>query len=186
QALTGMAGVANIGTARNWTGNLFGQADWYAFGRLAWDPYLSADTIFREWAEMAFTHAPAALDAIVWMLSGSYETCVRYMTPLGLHHIMAAGHHYGPGPWVDNMSRADWNSTYYHRADEQGLGFNRSESGSGALLQYAPGFRQQYADMDKCPEQYLLWFHHVPWNHRMHSGQTLWEELCWQYHQGAS
>lgn len=186
QALTGMAGVANIGTARNWTGNLFGQADWYAFGRLAWDPYLSADTIFREWAEMAFTHAPAALDAIVWMLSGSYETCVRYMTPLGLHHIMAAGHHYGPGPWVDNMSRADWNSTYYHRADEQGLGFNRSESGSGALLQYAPGFRQQYADMDKCPEQYLLWFHHVPWNHRMHSGRTLWEELCWQYHQGAS
>lgn len=185
-SLTGMAGVANIGTARNWTGNLFGQADWYAFGRLAWDPYLPAEAIFREWAEMTFTHDPAALATIVGMLESSYETCVRYMTPLGLHHIMAAGHHYGPGPWVSEMSRADWTSVYYHRADEKGLGFNRTESGSGALLQYHPELQLQFADMDKCPHQFLLWFHHVPWDHVLSSGRTLWEELCRQYHQGAS
>ncbi|MCB9041574.1 MAG: alpha-glucuronidase [Lewinellaceae bacterium] len=185
-ALTGMAGVANIGTSRNWTGHLFGQADWYAFGRLAWDPYLSSETIFREWAGMTFTHEPEALATIVNMLATSHETCVKYMTPLGLHHIMAAGHHYGPGPWVSEMSRADWTSVYYHRADEKGIGFNRTESGSGALLQYHPGFQRQLADPDKCPHKFLLWFHHVPWDQALSTGRTLWEELCQQYHQGAA
>lgn len=184
--LTGMAGVSNIGTARNWTGNLFGQADWYAFGRLAWNPYLSSGAIFREWATMTFTHHPEAVATIADMLSTSYQACVNYMTPLGLHHIMAEGHHYGPGPWVSEMPRADWTSVYYHRADEDGLGFGRAESGSGALSQYPPGFRAKYEDPDKCPLDLLLWFHHVAWDQALSTGRTLWEELCLRYHQGAS
>ncbi len=184
--LTGIAGVSNIGTARNWTGNLFGQADWYAFGRLAWDPYLDAATIFREWTLMTFGHQPAVVATIVDMLASSYETCVRYMTPLGLHHIMGPGHHYGPGPWVSEMSRADWTSVYYHRADATGLGFDRTASGSGALLQYSPAFQRQFADADQCPLPFLLWFHHVPWDQPLATGNTLWVELCRQYHRGAA
>jgi alpha-glucuronidase len=184
--LSGIAGVANIGTARNWTGNLFGQADWYAFGRLAWDPYLDSEVIFREWTRLTFTHDPEALGTIVNMLATSHETCVRYMTPLGLHHIMAAGHHYGPGPWVSEMSRADWTSVYYHRADEEGIGFDRTKTGSDALSQYAPQFQEKYADVDECPLPFLLWFHHVPWDYKLSTGRTLWDELCYTYHQGAS
>lgn len=184
--LTGIAGVANIGTARNWTGNLFAQADWYAYGRLAWDPYLSSETIFREWAAMTFTANPGALQVITDMLGSSHETCVRYMTPLGLHHIMGAGHHYGPGPWVSRMPRADWTSVYYHRADEKGLGFDRTASGTDALSQYHPDFQRQLADPDKCSHKFLLWFHHVAWDHVLSTGNTLWVELCRQYHQGAA
>lgn len=184
-ALTGMAGVANIGTARNWTGHLFGQADWYAFGRLAWNPYLRSDSIFSEWAALTFNPAPETQSTIVGLLEDSYEACVRYMTPLGLHHIMAAGHHYGPGPWVSEMPRADWTSVYYHRADEEGLGFDRTSTGSDALAQYASGFQRQYADIDRCPLPFLLWFHHVPWDHVLSTGRTLWAELCHQYDQGA-
>lgn len=184
--LTGIAGVSNIGTARNWTGNLFGQADWYAYGRLAWDPHLKADHIFEEWATMTFTDHPKASSVITNMLATSHETCVRYMTPLGLHHIMGAGHHYGPGPWVSRMPRADWTSVYYHKADEEGLGFDRTESGSDALEQYHPDLAAQYADMDKISLKFLLWFHHVPWDHVLSTGHTLWDELCYQYHQGAS
>lgn len=184
--LTGMAGVSNIGTARNWTGNLFAQADWYAYGRLAWDPYLDADAIFEEWAAMTFTPEKEALSVISSMLATSHETCVRYMTPLGLHHIMGPGHHYGPGPWVSRMPRADWTSVYYHKADEKGLGFDRTKSGSDALEQYHPDLAQEYADMDEIPLKLLLWFHHVPWDHVLSTGRTLWEELCHQYHQGAA
>lgn len=184
--LTGMAGVANIGTARNWTGNLFGQADWYAFGRLAWDTDLDANTIFEEWTQLTFTHRAKEKATIVEMLASSHETCVRYMTPLGLHHIMAAGHHFGPGPWVSQMPRADWTSVYYHRADEKGLGFDRTSSGSDALSQYHPDFQEQYADPDKCSHKFLLWFHHVGWDKVLSTGRTLWEELCRQYYQGAN
>ncbi|MEZ4994058.1 MAG: alpha-glucuronidase family glycosyl hydrolase [Saprospiraceae bacterium] len=184
--LSGMAGVSNIGTARNWTGNLFAQADWYAYGRLAWDPYMDADRIFEEWATMTFTHDKKALSVITKMLAGSHETCVRYMTPLGLHHIMGAGHHYGPGPWVSKMPRADWTSVYYHKADEKGLGFDRTASGSNALEQYHPDLAEQYADPDKIPLKFLLWFHHVPWDHPLSTGRNLWNELCHQYHQGAA
>ena len=184
--LTGIAGVANIGTARNWTGNLFGQADWYAFGRLAWDPNSSAEAIFAEWAKMTFTRDSKALSVITDLLSTSHETCVRYMTPLGLHHIMAAGHHYGPGPWVSQMSRADWTSVYYHRADEKGLGFDRTSTGSDALAQYHQGFSDRLADAETCPLSFLLWFHRVPWDRQLSNGRTLWEELCRQYHQGAA
>jgi len=184
QSLTGMSGVSNIGTARNWTGNLFGQADWYAFGRLAWDPELSADQIFREWAELTFTLDSEAVSVITGMLRSSYETCVRYMTPMGLHHIMAAGHHYGPGPWVSQMPRKDWTSVYYHRADSVGLGFDRTKSGSGALSQYAPDFQARFANMESCPPEFLLWFHHVPWDFQLAGGRTLWEELCREYDRG--
>lgn len=182
--LTGIAGVSNIGTARNWTGNLFGQADWYAFGRLAWDPYLTSQSIFREWIKLTFTHHPEALANITDMLTTSHETCVKYMTPIGLHHIMAAGHHYGPGPWVSHMSRADWNSVYYHKADENGIGFDRTASGSDALSQYHPDFAKRYSDPDKCPLEFLLWFHHLSWDKVLPTGRILWDELCWQYNQG--
>jgi len=184
--LTGMAGVSNIGTARNWTGNLFGQADWYAFGRLAWNPDLPAASIFEEWTGQTFSPEPFVQSTVVDMLRTSYEICVKYMTPLGLHHIMAAGHHYGPGPWVKDMPRADWTSVYYHRADEEGLGFDRTSTGSDALGQYARAFSDQYADMGDTPLEFLLWFHHVPWDYELSTGRTLWEELCAQYYEGAA
>ncbi len=185
QKLTGMAGVSNIGTARNWTGHLFGQADWYAFGRLAWDPDLAAELIFQEWTELTFGLDPKVVSVISGILTNSYETCVRYMTPLGLHHIMAAGHHYGPGPWVGQMPRKDWTSVYYHRADSLGIGFDRTESGSDALSQYAPAFQKKFTDRQTCPPEFLLWYHHVPWDFRLASGNTLWEELCLEYYRGA-
>lgn len=183
--LTGMAGVANIGTARNWTGNLFGQADWYAYGRLAWDPHLDAERIFAEWTQMTFTHDPEAAATINNMLATSHEICVQYMTPLGLHHIMAAGHHYGPGPWVSRMPRADWTSVYYHKADEKGLGFDRTATGSDALSQYHPSFQRELKDMNKIPHKFLLWYHHVPWDHVLSTGNTLWVELVREYYRGA-
>jgi alpha-glucuronidase len=183
--LTGIAGVANIGTARNWTGNLFGQADWYAYGRLAWDPHLDADDIFAEWTKMTFTHDREAGATINNMLSTSHEICVQYMTPLGLHHIMGAGHHYGPGPWVSRMPRADWTSVYYHKADEEGIGFDRTAGGSDAIAQYHPDFQRELKDPDQISHKFLLWFHHVPWDHELSTGNTLWEELCREYHRGA-
>lgn len=184
--LTGIAGVANIGTARNWTGNLFGQADWYAYGRLAWDPHMDADDIFEEWTQMTFTHDPKAQATINNMLATSHETCVKYMTPLGLHHIMGPGHHFGPGPWVSRMPRADWTSVYYHKADEKGIGFDRTAGGSDAISQYHPNFQDELKDVDKISHKFLLWFHHVPWDHVLSTGNTLWVELCREYHRGAA
>jgi len=185
QPLTGIAGVANIGTATNWTGNLFGQADWFAFGRLAWNPDASASSIFADWSALTWGQRPAVHAVSQQLLEQSYEACVQYMTPLGLHHIMAAGHHYGPGPWVAEMSRADWTSVYYHRADTVGLGFDRTATGSNALEQYAADFRQKYTDPNTCPLELLLWFHHVPWDKTLVTGRTLWDELCYQYQDGA-
>lgn len=185
QELSGMAGVANIGTAFNWTGNLFGQADWFAFGKFAWDPYLEATTLFKEWSELTWGQRPEVLEVSQQLLNDSYETCVQYMTPMGLHHIMAAGHHYGPGPWVSQMSRADWTSVYYHKSDAKGIGFDRTSSGSNALEQYAEPFQEIYQDQADCPQKFLLWFHHVGWDQQLSSGRTLWNELCWQYNEGA-
>lgn len=182
--LSGIAGVSNIGTARNWTGNLFGQADWYAFGKLAWNPYASSGDIFKEWSELTFSHDPKSIQIITDLLDNSREACVNYMTPLGLHHIMGAGHHYGPGPWVSDMPRVDWTSIYYHKADSIGIGFERTHSGSNALAQYNAQFRVQVEDVTTCPEQFLLWFHHVPWDFKLKSGKTLWDELCLHYQQG--
>ncbi|WP_447593626.1 alpha-glucuronidase family glycosyl hydrolase [Stenotrophomonas rhizophila] len=184
QALTGMAGVANIGTDRTWSGSQFDPANWYAFGRLAWNPQQSARAIAADWAAMTFSPDPAVVQPIVGMMMASREAAVNYMTPLGLHHLMARGHHYGPGPWVDGGPRADWTSVYYHRADRDGIGFDRTARGSNAVGQYAPDVAARYGDLTRVPEPLLLWFHHVPWEHRMASGKTLWDELVGRYSQG--
>ena len=184
--LTGMAGVANIGRDRDWTGSPFNQANWYVFGRMAWDPEADADTIAREWAAQTFTPDPAVVDPVVAMMMGSREAVVDYMTPLGLAHLMATGHHYGPGPWVSDLARPEWNPAYYHRADKQGIGFDRTRSGSNAVAQYAPPVAKRFADVGTVPERDLLWFHHVGWDRRMASGRTLWEEMVRHYDAGVA
>lgn len=183
QQLTLMAGVSNIGTDRNWTGHLFGQSNWYAFGRLAWDPYLSSEQIAEEWIRLTFGQNPEHLSRIKEIMLESREAAVKYMTPLGLHHIMGWDHHYGPGPWVTG-GRADWTALYYHRADSLGIGFDRTSTGSRALGQYAPEIIQAWSDSENIPEKYLLWFHHLPWDYTMKSGKTLWEEIALHYDQG--
>jgi len=184
QSLSGIAGVANIGTDRTWSGSHFDQANWYAFGRLAWNPDQSSRDIAADWAAMTFSPDPAVVQPIVGMMMASREAAVNYMTPLGLHHLMARGHHYGPGPWVDGGPRADWTSVYYHRADRNGIGFDRTATGSNAVVQYAPEVAAKYADLTQVPEALLLWFHHVPWDHRMVSGRPLWDELVGRYSLG--
>jgi alpha-glucuronidase len=183
-AQTGMAGVSNVGADRNWTGSHFDQANWYAFGRLAWDPELSAQSIAQEWVRMTFSNDAAFVDPVVTMMMGSREAVVDYMMPLGLHHLFDTGHHYGPGPWVGNLNRADWNPTYYHRADAVGIGFDRGPKGSDATSQYSPRVAAVFADRRKVPEQFLLWFHHVPWDYKVSSGRILWDELVYRYTRG--
>ena len=183
QRLTAMAGVANTGTAINWTGHPFGQANWYAYGRLAWNPDADAGAIAEDWLRRTFGNDQSFIDAILPMMMRSRETVVNYMTPLGLHHIMARGHHYGPGPWVQG-GRADWTSVYYHQAGKDGIGFDRTASGSDALSQYAPEVQAQFEDPKTCPDEYLLWFHHLPWDFTMKSGESLWESLCHHYYKG--
>ncbi|AWW31372.1 alpha-glucuronidase [Echinicola strongylocentroti] len=183
-ALTGMAGVSNIGTDRNWTGHQFGQANWYAFGKLAWNPAESAADIAQEWSRMTFGNDEELATKVKRIMLQSHEAVVNYMTPLGLHHIMGWSHHYGPGPWVTDKHRDDWTSTYYHQAGPDGIGFDRTASGSNALSQYAPEIQQQYSDLSTCPEKYLLWFHHLPWDYTMKSGNTLWNEIALHYQKG--
>lgn len=184
QLLTGIAGVANIGNDRTWSGSHFDQANWYAFGRLAWNPRHPSRDIAADWAAMTFTPSPEVVQPIVEMMMDSREATVNYMTPLGLHHLMARGHHYGPAPWVDGGPRADWTSVYYHRADRHGIGFDRTAHGSNAVGQYSPEVAAEYEDLARVPEPLLLWFHHVPWDHRMASGRPLWDELVGRYTQG--
>ncbi len=181
--MTGIAGVANLGSDRNWCGHLFAQANWFAFGRLAWDHSLTAERIAEDWIRMTLSSDDRVVSSVRSMMMGSWEACVDYMTPLGLHHIMQEGFHYGPQPSHD-QGRPDWTSVYYHRADSQGLGFDRSSRGSGAVSQYAPELGREFDSIGTCPERYLLWFHHVPWNHVLGSGRTLWEELAHRYHSG--
>ena len=183
--LTGMAGVANIGSVENWTGHPFGQANWYAFGRLAWDPYATSAEIADDWIKMTFTNDPGFVSRIRGMMLNSREITVSYMTPLGLHHIMYSGHHYGPGPWV-NRGRQDWTSVYYHRADSIGIGFDRTTGGSDAVSQYYPPVRDMYNNLATCPENLILWFHHMPWDYRLKSGRTIWEEICYKYNEGVN
>ena len=185
-SMTGIAGVANTGSDRNWCGHLFAQANWYAFGRLAWDHDLSSEEIAEEWIRITLSRNDEVVKTIKSMMMGSREACVNYMTPLGLHHIMQAGFHYGPQPSYAKSSRLDWTSVYYHRADSVGLGFDRSSSGSNAASQYFPPWRQRFDKIETCPEKYLLWFHHVRWDHKMQSGRTLWDELCYRYNTGVS
>jgi alpha-glucuronidase len=186
QTLSGMAGVANIGSDRNWAGSHFDQANWYAYGKLAWNPQAKARDIAAEWAALTFSPDQRVAAPVTDMLMMSRETVVDYMTPLGLHHIMGTSHHHGPAPWVDNLERPDWNPVYYHRADRNGIGFNRTASGSNALEQYAPEIARQYADPHTTPEQLLLWFHHLPWDYVMPSGRTLWAELLARYDRGVA
>lgn len=183
-ALTGMAGVANIGTDRNWSGSQFDQANWYAFGRLAWNPDGDAREIARDWAAM--TWGQGAAQPIVQMMMRSHEAVVDYMMPLGLNHLFATGHHYGPGPWVDDLAREDWNPVYFHKADRNGIGFDRTPSGSNAAAQYAPVLAKRFSDPKAVPQNLLLWFHHVSWDRRMASGRTLWEELVAHYDRGVA
>ena len=178
-----MVGVSNIGDDRNWTGAQFSQADWYGFGRLAWDPGLSAEQIAREWLGMTFTNDPAFVNVLVPMMIASREAVVDYMTPLGLHHQFATSHHYGPGPWVSDLARPEWNPVYYNRADAKGVGFDRTPSGSDATSQYAPSIAKLFAGPD-IPDRDLLWFQHVGWDHKMRSGRTLWDELVVRYDTG--
>ncbi len=183
QKLTGIAGVANTGSDRNWTGHPLAQANWFAFGRLAWNPDLSAKEIAQEWVAMTFTHDPAAAAEITRILLESHEAVVNYMTPLGLAHQMN-GPHYGPEPWGHSAWRADWNPVYYNRAAPDGIGFDRTATGSDAVSQYYPPVRDRFANLATCPDKFLLWFHHLPWDYRMRSGRTLWDELCLHYQRG--
>jgi alpha-glucuronidase len=200
QKHSAIAGVSNIGRDRNWCGHLFAQANWYAFGRLAWDNTLSSEQIADEWIKLTFQQIladPAAatnlsndwtdgfLKPVKKMMLTSREAAVNYMMPLGLHHIFAAHHHYGPGPWwAPKGMRKDWTPPYYHQADSSGLGFDRTPSGSNATSQYHEPLRSRYNDVVTCPEDLLLWFHHVAWDYKMNSGRTLWDELCYRYDTG--
>ncbi|MBL7744483.1 MAG: alpha-glucuronidase [Chitinophagaceae bacterium] len=182
--ISAMAGVANIGNDRNWTGHPFAQANWYAYGRLAWDHDLASSQIADEWIRQTFTNEKIFVDITKRFMLASHQILVNYMTPLGLNHIMGNGHHYGPSPWSANLPRADWNPVYYHRADSAGIGFDRTTTGSNALAQYANEVADRWKNVNTCPDEYLLWFHHVGWNHKMRSGRTLWEELCYKYYEG--
>ncbi|MDO1448102.1 alpha-glucuronidase family glycosyl hydrolase [Rhodocytophaga aerolata] len=182
--ISGMAGVANIGTDRNWTGHPFGQANWYSYGRLAWDPYVSSEAIADEWIKMTFSNEAAVVNPVKQLMLHSREAIVNYMMPLGLHHLFGWDHHYGPGPWIKNKPRADWTSVYYHQADSLGIGFNRTVSGSNALSQYFPVVREKFSNPKTCPEEYLLWFHHLPWDYTLKSGKNLWEGLVQHYYMG--
>jgi alpha-glucuronidase len=182
--LTGVAGVANIGNDRNWCGHPIAQSNWYAFGRLAWDHGLSPESIADEWIAMTFGDNAEVIRTLREMMIASREITVLYMTPLGLHHIMGWSHHYGPAPWIKDKERADWTSVYYHRADEKGIGFDRTKKGSNALEQYHPSVREKFEDAKRTPDEFLLWFHRVEWDYRMPSAQTLWDAMCLSYQQG--
>lgn len=184
-SLKGVAGVANIGDDTNWCGHDFAQANWYAYGRLAWNPSLSSEDIAKEWLAQTFTSDPKFVEPMTQVMMDSREAVVDYMMPLGLHHIFAWSHHYGPEPWCEVPgARADWLPSYYHQADKKGLGFDRSRSGSDAVSQYPDSLAHVFNSLELCPEEFLLWFHHVDWNHSLKSGRTLWDELCYKYQQG--
>jgi len=183
-ARTGIAGVANTGSDANWCGHHFGQANWFAFGRLAWDPGLGAEAIAEEWIRMTWGQDPQLVATIRKMMLDSREAFVRYTMPLGLHHLIG-GDHYEPIPENADPRRLDWSALYYHRADATGLGFDRTHTGSGAVDQYRSPLREQWSDPATCPEKLLLWFHRLAWDYRLRSGRTVWEELVRLYAQGA-
>ena len=183
QSRTGMAGVANVGSDRNWTGSIFNQANWYAFGRMAWDPGLSARAIAEEWVRITLSNDSAVVATVRDMMMTSREAVVSYMTPLGLSSMTAASTHYGPSPWIKD-GRPDWTPVYYHRADASGIGFDRTATGSDAVEQYADSLRDRFSNRASVPDSLLLWFHHVGWSERVASGRTLWEELVHRYSAG--
>ncbi len=192
-SLKAMAGVANIGDDTNWCGHHFAQSNWYAFGRLAWNPSLTSEAIADEWLRQTFSLTPdpspkgegSIYSQLLSVMLDSREACVNYMMPLGIHHIFAGGHHYGPEPWYAPQGvRADWTPPYYHKADGIGLGFDRTLNGSANVKQYPEALCREYNDINTCPENLLAWFHHVPWDHKMKSGRTFWDELCHKYDEG--
>ena len=185
QTLKAVAGVSNIGMDVNWCGHPFAQSNWYAFGRLAWNPSLTSEEIAEEWMKQTFCSEKGFIEPVKQLMLESHEAVVDYMMPMGLHHLFAWGHHYGPEPWCDIAgARADWMPSYYHKADKKGLGFNRSSTGSNATAQYPAPLADLYNDMKTCPEEYILWFHHVPWDYVLSNGRTLWESLCFHYDRG--
>ena len=195
QKYTAIAGVSNIGLDTNWCGHHFAQANWYAFGRLAWNNKLKSEDIAEEWIKLTFANQPEIPINSDWqvnfflpvkqMMLQSRETAVNYMMPLGLHHIFAANHHYGPGPWwAPKNVRPDWTPPYYHQADTSGIGFDRTHNGSDAVSQYHEPLSSQFNDLETCPEIYLLWFHHLPWDYKTKNGRTLWDALCYHYDEG--
>ena len=181
---TAITGVANIGTDRNWTGHPMAQADWYSYGRLAWDPTADIERIAENWLKMTFSTDPTFVSTAKTIMLKSYPIVVDYMTPLGLHHIMARSHHWGPGPWVTGGRRDDWTATYYHRASQEGIGFDRTATGSNALEQYFPEVRRHWEDPEKISLDYLLWFHRIAWDKKLRTGNTLWEEMALRYQRG--
>ncbi len=185
QNITAIAGVANIGRDTNWTGHHFAQSNWYAFGRLAWDHELSPESIAQEWIKMTFTINPDFVDPVREIMMASREAVVNYMTPLGLHHLMGWSHHHGPEPWTEIPgARPDWLPKYFHNASASGIGFDRTSNGSNAVGQYFSPVRELYNNSYTCPENLLLWFHHLPWDYRLQSGKTLWDAICYKYYNG--
>jgi alpha-glucuronidase len=195
QKYTAIAGVANIGLDTNWCGHHFAQANWYAFGRLAWNNQLTSEKIAEEWIRLTFSNQSKTLKNSNWqenfllpvkqIMLQSREAAVNYMMPLGLHHIFAGHHHYGPGPWYAPKDiRPDWTPVYYHQADTNGIGFDRTRAGSNAVSQYHEPYCSQFNELETCPEIYLLWFHYLPWDYKMKSGRILWDELCYHYDKG--
>jgi alpha-glucuronidase len=196
QKYTAIAGVANIGLDTNWTGHHFAQANWYAYGRLAWNDNLTSEQIADEWLKLTFNSKENInqldkevnfIKPVKQMMLNSREAAVNYMTPLGLHHIMSANWHYGPGPWwAPKGMRADWTPPYYHKASADGIGFDRTEKGSNAVAQYHEPLKSQFSNPETCPEIFLLWFHHLPWDYKMKNGRKLWDELCYKYDDGVN
>jgi alpha-glucuronidase len=200
QKHTAIAGVSNIGLDTNWCGHPFAQANWYAFGRLAWNNKLTSEQIADEWIKLTFYESPSGntgsadfsadwtgnfLNPVKKMMLESREAAVNYMMPLGLHHIFAGDHHYGPGPWYAPKGlRSDWTPPYYHKADTIGIGFDRTSAGSNAVSQYHEPLNSLFSDLKTCPEIYLLWFHHLPWDYKLQNGRILWDEICYHYDTG--
>ena len=180
-----IAGVANIGENVNWCGHDFAQANWYAYGRMAWNPELTPEMIADEWIQQTFTKDRMFVELVKKMMTASWQACVNYMMPLGLAHLFAWNHHYGPEPWCNIPgARIDWLPPYYHNADSTGLGFDRTRYGSNATSQYHSPLKEEFDNINTCPEKFLLWFHHVGWDYNMKSGKTMWEELCYKYDSG--
>jgi len=202
QKHTAIAGVANIGLDTNWSGHHFAQANWYAFGRMAWNNQLTSEKIADEWLKQTFSPKEEKAEnsnvsdwqknfliPVKQIMLESREAAVHYSMPLGLHHIFAGikNTHYGPGPWfAPKGTRIDWTPPYYHKADSTGIGFDRTTKGSGAVSQYHEPLSSQFENPATCPEIYLLWFHHVPWDYKMKDGRILWDELCYTYEKGVN
>lgn len=184
--VSGVAGVANIGTDRNWSGSIFDQANWFAFGRLAWDPERASQDIATEWTQLTFSTRERTTAKIVKIMMASREAVVNYMTPLGLTHLMGTGHHYGPAPWVDDLGRDDWNPVYYHRANARTIGVDRTKGGTNAIAQYAEPLRARWAAPETTPDELKLWFHALDWDFKMSDQRTLWEHLVERYDRGVA